>query len=166
MKKVFVIFLALIIGLSMSAQIQTKFFGFKLGTSTKSEVHNKYKNEKNFLEEDGVIYVGDLKFAGHEWGVTAFGFYNNKLMYVAFTDQEPSTTFQLMELTWKDIKNRLSDKYSDYYIDTTSSRIYYSDGSTNLTFGLSDETGTMMLMLYYSNIALKEKERQAEEDEL
>ena len=47
MKKVFVIFLALIIGLSMSAQIQTKFFGFKLGTSTKSEVHNKYKNEKN-----------------------------------------------------------------------------------------------------------------------
>lgn len=166
MKKVLTIFLALIIGLSVSAQIQTKFFGFKLGTSTKSEVYNKYKNEKNFLEEDGVIYVGDLKFAGHEWVVTAFGFYNNKLMYVAFTDQEPLTTSHFMESTWTDIKNRLFDKYSDYCINTTPSRIYYSDGSTNLSFSLSDETGTMMLILYYSNIALKELERQAEEDEL
>lgn len=166
MKNVLIILLALMIGLPMSAQIQTKFLGFTLGTSTKTEVHNKYKNETNILEDDNNIFVGGLKFAGHEWGITAFSFYDNKLMSISFTDQEPSTTFQLMETTWNSLKNKLSDKYSDYYIDTTPYMIYYTDGNTHLSLSLSDATGTMLLMLSYINVALKEQESQAEDSEL
>lgn len=151
----------------MSAQIQTKFFGFTLGSTKRSEVRNKYKNEKQILEyEDGTIHVAGLKFAGHEWEITTFGFYDNKLMYVAFSDLESSTAFRLMESTWRDLRDKLWNKYSDYSIKTTSEIIQYYDGVTNLSLSLSDATGSMILMLYYSNVALKEQQRIAEEGEL
>ena len=80
MKKVLVIFLALIIGLSMSAQIQNKILGFTLGETTKSEVYNKYKNEPLFVEdESGILGIGGLQFAGQVWDIVSFEFENNSI---------------------------------------------------------------------------------------
>ena len=85
MKKVLAIFLAFIIGLSMSAQIQNKLLGFTLGTSTKYEIRNKYKNERSFSEEDSFIMVRDIRFASQHWDYVAFYFFENKLI---FEDEE------------------------------------------------------------------------------
>lgn len=169
MKKVFVIFLALIIGLSMSAQIQNKFLGFTLGSSTKSQVYNKYKNEKVFsVDEIGNIYVGDLVFAGQKWDITTFYFYHNKLESIQFCDIETSTPRYLMQSIWKGLKTSLWDKYSDYFIENSQSEfIHYSDGITDLVLSYlnysPDEKG---LALRYYNHALRVIRMQAEEDDL
>jgi|GEM_PF-3446422 hypothetical protein len=166
MKKVLAIFLAFIIGLSMSAQIQNKLLGFTLGTSTKYEIRNKYKNERSFSEEDSFIMVRDIRFASQHWDYVAFYFFENKLMYVSFSNIDPYTPMRLMESTWDNLKERLWDKYSDYYVKTTPEMIQYSDGVTNLALSLSDATGSMILMLLYSDVALKNQELQAGDDEL
>ena len=68
MKRFFIIAIALFFGVSMSAQIQNKILRFTLGTSTKNEVIDKYKNEKIFVEEGYDICVGNLEFAGQTLG--------------------------------------------------------------------------------------------------
>ena len=167
MKKVLAIFLAFIIGLSMSAQIQNKLLGFTLGKTNRSEVYNKYKNDTYFIEkEDGSICSTDVTFAGHEWDMVVFNFVDNKLSAVAFSDIETETPVKIMESTWKSLKERLWNKYSKYYENTTDDMILYSDDTNKLVLRFSDSTGRLLLLLYYTNIALTVQQMQAEEDEL
>lgn len=167
MKKVLAIFLAFIIGLSMSAQIQNKLLGFTLGTTTKPEVRNKYKYDKGFNEDSsGDIFVKNIRFASNDWDYVHFHFYNNKLSSVDFSNVEPFTSIPIMESRWYNLKDRIYNKYGDYYLRTQSSMIMYSDGVTSIALNLSDDTGGMILMLYYSNDALIRQELQAGDDEL
>ena len=46
------------------------------------------------------------------------------------------------------------------------SMLLFSDDVTNVALKLSDETGSLMLMLYYSNDYLMKQEVQAIDDEL
>lgn len=165
MKKVLAIFLALIIGLSMSAQIQNKFLGFTLGTTTKSEVYNKYKNEKDLIVEGDDIYVGDLKFAGQVWDITTFRFYNNRLMAIQFSITDRNTPESLMESTWEIFKGKLWNKYSDYYFtSSTSDFILYSDGNIDLT--LSRSVVGKGVNLLYCDCVLREQQKISEDSEL
>ncbi len=167
MKKVLAIFLAFIIGLSMSAQIQNKLLGFTLGKTNRSEIYNKYKNDRYFMERaDGSICTGDIKFAGHEWDMVAFTFVDNKLSSVAFSDIETETPVSIMESTWQNLKDKLTKKYSQYYEKTTYDMILYSDDNNKLGLSFSETSGRMLLMLYYTNIALNLQQIQADEDEL
>lgn len=165
MKRILAISLALIIGLSLSAQIQNKILGFTLGETTKSEVYNKYKSQELFTELDGDIAVGNLKFAGQVWDVTLFRFYNDKLMVVQFSVSESTTPLTILESLWVDFKYKLENKYSDYYINSLTDFILFSDFKTDLSLSFFDVNG-MGLNLSYSDCALREQYKQAEEDEL
>lgn len=155
MKRIFIIAIALFIGLSVSAQIQNKILGFTLGTSTKNEVRDKYKNEIIFAEEGDDIYVGNLEFAGQTWDITNFRFYDNKLLYVLFSISEPSTPSDIITSAFESYKVKLWDKYSDYYIKdcSTSDFIMYTDNKTYLALTFSDG-----LSLIYSDCALSEQQ--------
>lgn len=167
MKKVLAIFLALIIGLSMSAQIQNKFLGFTLGTTTKSEVSNKYKNEELYLETENDINVGYLTFAGQRWDVVTFQFYDNKLLSIQFYLTEPASSITLMDLVWDNLRDKLWNKYSEYYRDnSTSDFIMYFDDKTALSLSYRYTSGNKGLGLFYRDRALAKQQSQAEEDEL
>ncbi len=168
MKKVFAIFLALIIGLSMSAQIQNKILGFTLGSTTKSEVYNKYKNQELFsADDDGTISVGNIVFAGQKWDLTLFCFHNNKLLYVQFSLAEQMTSLSIMDSVWESFQNKLWNKYSNYAVDSQrSDMIFYTDGITRLSLAYMYISNGKLLALQYADINLSEQKSQAEIDEL
>ena len=167
MKRVLFIFTAVIIGLSMSAQIQNTLLGFTLGHTPKSDVYNKYKSDIFFTEkEDGSICTSDVIFAGHEWDMVIFEFVDNKLSSVIFSDIETQTPAKSIESTWKSLKDKLWNKYSGYYEKTTYDMILYSDDTNKLVLLLSDSSGCLILMLQYVNTALTLQKMRAEEDEL
>lgn len=169
MKKVLAIFLSFLIGISMSAQIQNKILGFTLGTTTKSQINNKYNDESILIEDElGSISVGNIVFAGQKWDIVTFYFYNNILESIQFCETEVLTPRYLMQSIWDGIKNSLWNKYSEYLIEDSSPEfILYSDGITDLALSYSntplDEKG---LALRYYDQSLRKLRMQAEEDDL
>lgn len=168
MKKVLVIFLALIIGLSMSAQIQNKILGFTLGETTKSEVYNKYKNEPLFVEdESGILGIGGLQFAGQVWDIVSFEFENNRLFAIQFFLSEPETSTQLMDILWANFQLKLFEKYGDYYFDYSQSDFkFYSDGKTDLSLSYQYISGYKELSLRYGDRTIAEQRLKAGFDDL
>lgn len=167
MKKVLAIFLAFIIGLSMSAQIQNKLLGFTLGTTTKSEVYEKYKNENHFLEKsDSYSVGGTIEFAGQKWNITTFTFYHDRLLSVQFSLIDLGTSISIMDSTWDYLRLTLLDKYSEFNYCLTSEYLFFQDDKTHLALSYLDSGNNKALSLIYSDCALKEQKRQAEEGEL
>ena len=167
MKKVLAIFLAFIIGLSMSAQIQNKLLGFTLGTTTKAEVYEKYKDEGRFRENSSGGYsIGNIEFAGHKWDITSFRFYHDRLLSVQFTLIDLATPISLMDASWDSLSLILLDKYGDYNYYSTSEYQIFQDDQTHLALSYTYSGNNKALTLIYSDRALREQKRQAEEDEL
>lgn len=167
MKKVLAIFLAFIIGLSMSAQIQNKLLGFTLGTTTKPEVYEKYKDEKHFMEKsDSYSVGGTIEFAGQKWNITTFTFYHDRLLSVQFTLVDLATPISLMDASWDSLSLILLDKYGDYNYYSTSEYQIFQDDQTHLALSYTYSGNNKALTLIYSDRALREQKRQAEEDEL
>ena len=166
MKRILAISLTLILGLSLSAQIQNKFMGFTLGKSTKSEVYNKIKSNEAFYENNNRCCISNVKFAGYTWDIANFEFYDDRLVAVSFSDLETSTPASLIESTWRTIKDKLWNKYDKYYITTTSEILLFSDNITDVALSLSDSDGVLVLVLMYQNRDLSIQQRAAETDEL
>ena len=167
MKKLLAIFLALFVGLSMSAQIQRTFLGFTLGTTTKSEVYNKYKDKKYFLEdENGNYVVGALEFAGQKWDVTTFYFYNNRLLTVNFALLEYSTPLYVLDSIWENLKARILNKYSDYNYYFDSEYLLFTDNKTRLSLSNLYASDTKALCLMYTDEALIEQLKKEEDSNL
>ena len=167
MKKVIAISLAFIIGLSMSAQIKNQLLGFTLGSTTKAEVYEKYKNEKHFLEKSDSYSVGrTIEFAGQKWNITTFSFYHDVLMSVQFSLIDLATPIPLMDSIWDSLKLTLLDKYGDYNYYSTSEYLFFQDDKTHLALSYLYSGDNKALSIIYSDSALKEQKRQAEEDEL
>lgn len=170
MKKVFVIFLTLIIGLSMSAQIQNKILGFTLGSTSKTTVYNylKSNNIKFSKNENGEYWAKKVKFAGEIWESVWFSFYDGKLYNVHFYISEDSKSIQLMDAIYGKIKKSLDNKYSDYYMynESTNERHYYFDNVTRIIFSYSYFQGVKSLDLMYSNMPIFSRKLASEEGEL
>ena len=169
MKRTILILAAIIIGLSMSAQIQNKFLGFTLGSTTKSEIYNKYKNAELLkVDEMGDISVGNLVFADTRWDFTTFNFYNNILYSVQFSLSEELTSLALMNSAWDSFNTKLWNKYSDYYIanNSTSEMKIYIDGKIGLSLFYMGEPFRRIMGLQYLDINLYLQRSQAADDEL
>lgn len=167
MKKVLAIFLAFIIGLSMSAQIQNKLLGFTLGSTTKAEVYENYKNEKHFMEKsDSYSVGGTIEFAGQKWNITTFTFYHDRLLSVQFSLIDLGTSISIMDSTWDYLRLTLLDKYGDFNYYSTSEYLLFQDDQTHLALSYTYSGNNKALTLIYSDRALREQKRQAEEDEL
>lgn len=158
MKKVLVIFLALIIGLSLSAQIQNKILGFTLGKTKSSEVYKRYKNDYTFSRslDSEHYFVDNVKFAGYYWDVN-FGFYNGKLYQVILTS------------IWGDIasmgeklKSSLDDKYRQYLWNSEQNRILYSDNTNAVQLSIYETK----IVLIYLNVPLADQKHNNEKSEL
>ena len=71
-----------------------------------------------------------------------------------------------MVIFWKQSQDRTGYEVADSYVNMNGSMLLFSDDVTNVALKLSDETGSLMLMLYYSNDYLMKQEVQAIDDEL
>ena len=170
MKKVLAIFLALIIGLSMSAQIQTKILGFTLGTTSKTSVLNHYKTRITRVNHnaDETYRIQDVNFAGLIWDYAYFAFVNDKLYRVSFQSSSNNIPASLLDLDWENLKSSLNKKYSQFYLSnrSTSEIKEYSDGTTYLTLNYEFFMDRMILCISYSNEYLLHQTVKAAEDDL
>ena len=170
MKKVLVIFLAIIIGLSMSAQIQNKILGFTLGTTSKTTVLNQYKTKITKADYNaGETYrIQDVSFAGQIWDLAYFVFVNNKLCTVSFQSTDDNIPTSILDLSWENLKKSLNKKYSQFYLSnrSTSEIKEYSDGTTYLTLSYEYFMYCMVLNISYTNEYLLHQKVKAAEDDL
>lgn len=170
MKKVLAIFLALIIGLSMSAQIQTKILGFTLGTTSKATVLNQYKTKitKAGYSAGETYRIQDVSFAGQIWELAYFVFVNNKLYRVSFQSTDDNIPTSILDLNWENLKKSLNKKYSQFYQNnsSTSEVKEYSDGITYLSLRYEYYMDCMVLSLSYTNEYLLHQKVKAAEDDL
>jgi len=151
MKRIITIFLALFIGLSMSAQIQTKILGFTLGTTNKSTVLNQYKTKiKKASYAEDTYDLQNVEFAGYKWDLVSFAFHKGKLYAVYFTMSSSHTPVSIIDLSWNSLKNSLYNKYSRYYSNrSTSNTIEYSDRKTEVILMKKTYQGKGFLSLTY-----------------
>ena len=170
MKRILTILLALVIGLSMSAQIQRSFLGFTLGKTTTSEVHNKYKNESNFsIKKNGDCGLSyNIDFAGYSWEHVSFEFYKGKLYRITFfTSQSLYSDYSKF---WNKLKSSLNRKYSQYYLkSSTNDSIQYSDYNTSITLKYYIATAAYREVFYhliYTDCSLSNQKAIDEENEL
>ena len=170
MKKVLAIFLALIIGLSMSAQIQNKFFGLTLGKTTKTTVYNylKKNNIKFTTTEDGDYRARKMKFAGEVWENVWFSFYNGIFYSVYFQTSEDYKSIELMDVIHRKLDNSLKNKYAIYYdpYESRSDKIVYSDNVTRVGLTYNYFEGVKHLGLMYHDLDLFYKQWESDADEL
>ena len=164
MKRILAISLALIIGLSLSAQIQNKILGFTLGKTTKSQVCKSYKKNYMFRElSDGNCIVFDERFAGYEWHNVQFSFYKGILYKVRLEDHNQYDN----KTTWESLKKSLNKKYGKYFIseikeDEITDAIFYSDDKTALKLS----SNVFMTTLQYIDIEIAKQKIDDEESEL
>ena len=167
MKRYLTILLALVIGLSMSAQIQRTFLGFTLGTTTKSEVYEKYKGNDNFSEDkDGGYSVTNIEFAGQKWDIANFDFSDDLLLSVHFSMLSMFTSESILDSVWENLRLKLMEKYGDYNYFSTSEYLLFKDDATKLSITNSYAGGYKVLLIKYTDSALKDKQTQVNDSEL
>lgn len=152
-----------------TAQIQRKILDFTLGTTTKTQVLNylKYHHHKYSINEDGVIVVEKIAFAGQNWPVAFFSFYKGKFYLVDFRDSDSFTPVETLNLIWKRLSNSLKKKYSNYSISSTEDgALDFSDNKTMLSSSYKYLFGSLSLHIMYYDIYLFGQKNESEEDEL
>ena len=165
MKRFLTIFLALIIGLSMSAQIQNKPLGLTLRSTTKNQVlnHCQNNNQKVVGNNDDKIIATAGKFAGYDWTCFTFYFHNNMLCSVDMCIVSPPNVM------WDNLKKSLNKKYSSYYISKISNanRLVFSDGNTAIFLEYSPRDGQVspsINLRYTDEYLLNQKFSDAEKE--
>ncbi len=170
MRKCLITFLALVLGLSMSAQIQNKILGFTLGSTSKTTVYNYLKtNHIKFIKEENGEYCAEkVKFAGTLWEFVWFTFYDGKLYNVDFSLSDYSTPVQTMDLIYKRLDNTLISKYARYYDydKSTNERKLYSDNVTQISFTYRYFQGSKSLGIMYTYLPLFNSKQSSDADEL
>ena len=166
MKRILTIFLALIIALSMSAQLQNKPLGLTLGSATKNHVLNHCQNNNQTVvgNDDDKIIATSAKFAGYDWTCFTFYFHDNKLCSVDMCIVSPHKAM------WNNLKESLNKKYRKYYISKISNtnRIVYSDGNTAIFLEYSPRDGQVSpsINLRYTDVYLLNQKFSGVENEL
>lgn len=152
-----------------SAQIQRKFLDFTLGVTTKAQVLNYIKSHhyEYHLIEDGDIGIHKIKFAGQNWPVAYFCFYNGKLYLVDFRDNDSFTSVETLNLTWKRLSNLLKQKYDNYSISSIEDgALDFSDNKTKLSSNYKYSLGGVSIHIMYYDIYLFGQMCESEESEL
>lgn len=170
MKRIILIGLLLLNVLASSAQIQRKFLGFTLGSTSKTAVYNYLKtNHIKFIKnEEGEYCAEKVKFAGEIWEYVWFSFYNGKLYNVDFSISEYSKPIESMDLIYKRLDNSLSRKYAIYYDynESTSERKVYRDNTIQISFLYRYFQGSKSLSIMYTYLPILNSIVSSEDDEL
>ena len=151
-----------------TAQIQRKILDFTLGVTTKTQVLNYLKRHHCHysLNEDGEYVVNKISFAGHNWPIAYFSFYNGKFYCVDFRDSDGFTSTETLELVWKRFNNSLNKKYSIYSVSIKDDYIEFSDYKTNVSLDYRYSYGSKSLSIMYYDIYLFKQKNKSEESEL
>lgn len=167
MKRILTIFLAIFISISSSAQIQNKLLGFTLGTTTKTAVYNYYKNNHTKVIKNNDDYVVEkVKFAGQVWDYTFFSFHKGKLYSVYFNKSDFFTSLAVLDGLWEHLSTTLMNKYGDYCLNTSSEKIMFSDGKTDVSITYNYLDGHKGIGLMYTNRGLRVQKDEADDNEL
>lgn len=168
-KKGLVIILALICSLGMSAEIQRKFFGLTLGTSTENDVIEYFEGKGIEVTRASLtsVEVEDMKFGGYMWSTVIFDFFEDKLASVCFLNlgDDISSTKE----RWNYLNEKINEKYKLYYVPDKSSdeSIMYMDNETAffLRKNFIDYKNGVLSMVY-RDVKMTVDSLQKDEDEL
>lgn len=151
----------------MSAQIQRTFFGFTLGTTTKSEVYNKCNGSVKITEIRGGYQIWPLSFGGYDWTGANLLFYKNKLYQVLLYSRGYATRDK--DEIWNELNAKLKKKYFQYYSSSsTLDDVWYIDNYTylNLEFIYYNNISECQRRLIYTDRALYTQKKIDEDNEL
>lgn len=136
--------------MSVTAQLQRKFFDFRLGESTRNEVVRYYeKMDKQIIYRDDKIAVTNVRFGGENWSMVIFAFYNNKLFCVGFSDSDDITPKATLDAINENLRIALKRKYSDYFLIENNKEISFLDDATKLCLNYDIFQGSYNLSLHY-----------------
>ena len=171
MKKILIIFVSLFfVNLCLSSQIQRKFYDFTLGQTSKSEVVNYFKAKQIEIvdNKENSVAVRNVRFGGYEWPFSAFRFYNNKLVFVYFSNDEQSNSKESLSKTWEHLVTIIDKKYSNFFVSKTSSEniLFYNDNITNVQLKYTVFEGIEAITLSYADNQLLSEECKEDENEL
>jgi hypothetical protein len=157
----------LIIALSINAKINTKFWDLSLGESSKEQVANvlqKKGYECLALNENvlGIEPQSGLDYGGTHWSAVVFSFYNNTLCEIKFFKYDVKD-YSSMLYVLETLKDKLEEKYDDYYLFSDEESVVFDDGTTTLCVTLFNRK---QIGLVYLNNSLNKLKKQAEDAEL
>lgn len=155
MKRNYLLLLLIFVCMSVTAQLQRKFFDFRLGESTRNEVVRYYeKMGKQIIYRDDKIAVTNVRFGGEMWSMAIFAFYDNKLLCVGFSNLEEVTPKVKLDVINENLRNALKKKYSDYILLESETEISFRDKATKLALHYDVFQGTYNLSLNYYDLEL------------
>ena len=168
-KQLLLLVLALLCSLSMSAQIQRKFFGQTLGVSTENDVIEYFEGKGIDVTRASLtsVEVEDMKFGGYMWSTVVFDFLEDKLATVFFINDE--NDIPSAKERWNDLNEKIKEKYKLYYIPNRSSEPskMYMDNETSVFLRKEVfEEKKEVLSLVYGDIKMLFDRLQKDEDEL
>lgn len=168
-KNVLLILLSFIVNISITAQIQRKFFNFELTKTTKSEVVSYFEGKGKICNVvDDIVVVENVRFGGVDWHTAFFSFYDNVLSVVSFSVTEETKPKSSLDKIQNDLICSLNKKYPGYFDSQKSDHevTIYNDGLTDLMLRYSLYNGTYNLMLMYADLEIMRKIARNDIDEL
>ena len=173
MKKYFLfLLLSLFVDISANAQIQRKFYGLSLGSSTKKEALDYFTKQgmEVINMNDDSFFVPNVKFAGSYWSCALFSFYKDTFSCVYFGEKEDHASKDGLNIKWESLNLQIQNKYSKYFRDSMSTDNYkvYDDDITCLTldYKYSNTFGQKTLSLMYIDQKIRKLSNKESEEEL
>lgn len=156
--------------LSMSAQIQRKFFGLELGVSTKQQIEAKMTEMGETVQNmDGEnLVVNKIRFGGKDWDYVIFKICDNKFASVVFGDEVLTWNGkQSIMQDWDSLKSSLKEKYADYCVIDKEDDLSFFDLKTmaSLSYKKVNYKSNIFTLLY-SDFELMAKLSKSIKDEL
>ena len=163
MKRITLLLTAAFFCLSMSAQIQRKFFGITLGESKINEVEKVLKkNDISYEQEKDNIETSSVEFGGYVWHKVDFQFYENKLYSVVFCYRDYlGLSKSYINKRFESISKTLKDKYADFINNEEDQGIAFTDDVTTLNL----KQGESFVVLGYVDKMIVSKKTEKEKNE-
>lgn len=155
MKRTFILLLVTFFAIVNSyGQIGRDYMGFKLGSSTKSEVlkYIKSNGAKIIDQEDNYIHIlNKINIMGATWDSMEFMFSDNLVMFIVFktSDYQKPARRAALKMQKDLVKKDLMDKYAKYYIDDNSddNSCFFTDSKTGLILKYFEKESLYFLTL-------------------
>ena len=169
MKKLILLTIALVVAVAANAQIQRTFFGLTLGQSTKQQVRTtlaKKGYKCHTMQGDDALFIqpSSLQFGGLSWDMALFRFYKGKLLSVSFSIADNFSG--IASETYKVLKAKIDQKYSDFYFSKNEIATYYLDEKTVIILQNLYLNFKLNVTISYSDKDLQDQLLKASDDEL
>ena len=174
-KRFFILINVFLLSAFANAQIQRNFNGIVLGKATKKEIiNNIYRKGICPDEECGGKYIvasGDISFGGVIWNFAAYELYNGTFFRIIYTKSGRSYgEKKKIDDIYCKLRNDLLKKYTNKKIPSSNTvipdNLYIKDKNTTVEIKRFYEHGRFYVRLIYTDIALSNKAKKKDYNEL